>query len=100
MEDIDECTELPGACEGGNCKNTFGSFTCECPKGYVLDDTGLKCEDDDECSDGKDNPCGPGECVNKIGAHNCICPDGYVLSEDGQAKGWNLVIVHFLTKKT
>lgn len=33
--DIDECKN-EGVCKGGNCKNTFGSFTCDCPKGFKL----------------------------------------------------------------
>lgn len=75
MEDIDECTELPGSCVGGNCKNTFGGYTCECPAGYELDASDHKCIDVDECSE-ENNPCGTGECHNKAGSHHCTCTEG------------------------
>jgi len=35
--DVDECSEIDGVCRGGECKNTFGGFTCTCPAGYELD---------------------------------------------------------------
>nr|VZI40060.1 unnamed protein product [Spirometra erinaceieuropaei] len=40
--DINECS-LPGICQGGVCKNTKGSFVCECPYGYYYNTTTLKC---------------------------------------------------------
>lgn len=34
--DKDECREVDGLCEGGECQNTIGSFVCVCPKGHRL----------------------------------------------------------------
>lgn len=42
--DINECQELPGLCQGGKCINTFGSFQCECPRGYALNTDTRVCE--------------------------------------------------------
>lgn len=40
--DIDECINDP--CINGQCINTDGSFRCECPMGYSLDISGVRCE--------------------------------------------------------
>ncbi|XP_049448813.1 fibrillin-1 isoform X2 [Epinephelus fuscoguttatus] len=81
LEDINECQELPGLCQGGQCINTFGSFQCECPRGYTLNTETRVCEDIDEC----DRPgiCGPGQCYNTIGNYTCICPVDYMQVNGG-----------------
>uniref|UniRef100_A0A5K3ES36 Secreted protein n=1 Tax=Mesocestoides corti TaxID=53468 RepID=A0A5K3ES36_MESCO len=40
--DINEC-EIPGVCMGGVCRNTDGSFECECPYGYLYNASTLQC---------------------------------------------------------
>uniref|UniRef100_A0A8C3G947 Fibrillin-1 n=1 Tax=Cyclopterus lumpus TaxID=8103 RepID=A0A8C3G947_CYCLU len=72
-EDIDECLNDP--CINGQCINIDGSFRCECPMGYHLDITRVKCEDTDECAIG--NPCGNGTCTNVIGGFECACDNGF-----------------------
>lgn len=39
--DKDECRE--GACQGGQCYNTRGSFRCHCPVGFDISSDGLSC---------------------------------------------------------
>ncbi|XP_063201848.1 fibrillin-1 isoform X1 [Chroicocephalus ridibundus] len=81
LEDIDECQELPGLCQGGKCINTFGSFQCQCPSGYYLNEETRVCDDVNEC----DTPgiCGPGTCYNTVGNYTCICPPDYMQVNGG-----------------
>ncbi|KAG8240098.1 hypothetical protein J437_LFUL019682 [Ladona fulva] len=53
-QDIDECQENFGVCEGGECVNTEGGVICECPEGYILSQNGMKCIDvrQELCYDG------------------------------------------------
>ncbi|KAJ7384612.1 Fibrillin-1 [Desmophyllum pertusum] len=43
--DIDECTQFSGLCNNGICRNTLGSFACECSAGLTLDATQRNCVD-------------------------------------------------------
>ncbi|KTG03207.1 hypothetical protein cypCar_00036026, partial [Cyprinus carpio] len=78
---INECQELPGLCQGGNCINTFGSFHCECPRGFALNEDTRICEDVNECE--RPGICGPGQCYNTIGNYTCICPPEYMQINGG-----------------
>ncbi|XP_030353475.1 fibrillin-1 [Strigops habroptila] len=74
--DNNECaTEINLCGAKGICQNTPGSFVCECQRGFSLDQTGLSCEDVDEC-DGN-HRCQHG-CQNIIGGYRCSCPQGYL----------------------
>ena len=73
--DIDECLESIGLCGiAGHCQNLPGGYLCECPEGYVLDDTGTQCVDDDECVD--EMMC-EYDCDNMLGSYRCGCPNGF-----------------------
>lgn len=43
LADIDECTQFSGLCNNGICRNTLGSFACECSAGLTLDATQRNC---------------------------------------------------------
>ncbi|KAG8223124.1 hypothetical protein J437_LFUL000545 [Ladona fulva] len=74
-EDLNECNFMTNACINGECINTDGSYRCECATGYVLDSTGKKCVDVNECVTPANN-C-KFACKNLIGTFMCICPEGY-----------------------
>ncbi|XP_050313522.1 fibrillin-2-like [Anthonomus grandis grandis] len=76
-KDINECTEFPGMCRNGRCKNTIGGYHCKCNKGYAYDDNKIQCIDIDECSITTTSICGNGICKNIPGDFYCDCNEGY-----------------------
>lgn len=78
--DIDECQLIPPPCGSDGvrvpaCKNTPGSFDCNCTSGYA----GKPCADVDECL--VYNVCGAGgNCNNKPGSYECTCREGFNMS--------------------
>merc|ERR1712223_1928473 len=62
--DVNECLQRPGPCEH-ECTNSWGSYACSCPQGYVLNSDGKTCRDLDECATGS-HTC-QYECINTLG---------------------------------
>ncbi|MEE6505499.1 hypothetical protein FKM82_005545 [Ascaphus truei] len=76
--DMDEC-HLRSPCQH-ECRNTEGSYLCQCPAGYRLLPNNRNCQDIDECSENRIN-CGPNQmCFNTRGGYQCLdtpCPATY-----------------------
>lgn len=70
---MDECSRTPCG-RSALCRNTEGSFQCQCPEGHYGDPT-VECIDIDECLE---NPCGANTiCTNTVGKFVCACKPDY-----------------------
>ncbi|XP_069503271.1 uromodulin isoform X2 [Ambystoma mexicanum] len=76
--DDNECAySWSNNCTTGYCVNTFGSYTCRCSPGFILD-SGNICRDINECLRSDLNNCHPlATCLNIYGSFVCTCPPGY-----------------------
>ena len=61
------------------CHNTEDSYSCGCPRGYALYNSG-QCKDVNECDETTDCQY---TCQNTEGSFHCTCAEGYELSSDG-----------------
>uniref|UniRef100_A0A672MQD3 Signal peptide, CUB and EGF-like domain-containing protein 2 n=1 Tax=Sinocyclocheilus grahami TaxID=75366 RepID=A0A672MQD3_SINGR len=75
LSDIDECELHNGGCDH-YCRNTIGSFECNCRKGFKLLTDERSCQDIDECF--FERTCDH-TCVNSPGSFQCVCNKGYTL---------------------
>ncbi|XP_030566689.1 fibulin-1 [Drosophila novamexicana] len=88
--DIDECNyNATNSCKTEmhqECKNTVGSYHCDCLPGYSLDVTQNECVDINECSINNHNCLSTQRCDNTIGSYICTrwtsCGTGYTLNAE------------------
>ncbi|KAL4236418.1 hypothetical protein ACF0H5_004803 [Mactra antiquata] len=78
--DNDECATEPCLGFGIECRNTHGSFTCQCRSGYSQNET-LQCSDIDECVEQSPPRCDQ-KCVNMQGSFRCECETGFKYTND------------------
>ncbi|KAJ7393557.1 hypothetical protein OS493_006542 [Desmophyllum pertusum] len=71
--DIDECVDTSNCPTNSVCKNSDGSYECECNDGYRKSDDGSSCVDACTCGEN-------GECLEEGG---CECHSGYTENSDG-----------------
>ena len=68
--DVDECNQQECNGYSASCKNTVGSYECQCPTGYNFDDSSGDCDDINECDyiicEGRYSTC-----VNVEGSYWC-----------------------------
>jgi len=77
-DDVNECIVNNPCDENASCKNTEGSVTCRCNKGFR--GNGYTCEDVNECLRPDVYECAEGaECNNTVGSYVCGCPKGYAM---------------------
>ncbi|XP_059163675.1 fibulin-1-like [Physella acuta] len=80
--DVDECGIKPDVCPVDHkCKNTEGSYTCDCPVGY--EDINGTCININECE--TRNIC-PQTCIDTPGSFICECRDGFLKLPNGTCK--------------
>lgn len=44
VPDVDECTDVPGACGTAQCRNLIGTYECLCDVGYVYNNETKSCD--------------------------------------------------------
>lgn len=76
--DLNECLN-PELCEGGSCRNSVGSYYCDCPDGS--EEQNGHCEARDRCAL---SPCDDSAtCIQNGDSFDCACPPGSVSVENG-----------------
>lgn len=76
--DVDECETVANICpDDKQCRNTNGSYVCECPVGFTDTHNNGSCYDVNECLSAAVHNC-PQDCVNNPGSYACRCKEGYI----------------------
>ena len=70
--DINECSEQNVCSANSECKNTDGSYSCDCLDGFGGD----YCTDIDECNSTASCDVNA-QCLNTEGSYKCGCKEGY-----------------------
>lgn len=70
------------------CKNTIGTYDCECNDGFSGD--GFICNDKDECETGNNNCDTNSECINRIGDFECQCFPGFTSDDITTGKCYDI----------
>ncbi|XP_074644438.1 uncharacterized protein LOC141901228 [Tubulanus polymorphus] len=89
-EDVDECTTDQHSCtkQRQTCRNTMGSYVCQCTRGFVHSSLTQQCEDINECALNQADCVQGQECENTVGSYVCTratnCGTGYTLDQATQ----------------
>jgi hypothetical protein len=74
---INECSNRTlNSCEM-LCFDNNGSYTCQCAAGFSGDGNGIGCNDQNECTLGRDNCATRAICANTNGSFTCACKPGW-----------------------
>ncbi|XP_053387592.1 fibrillin-2-like [Mercenaria mercenaria] len=79
-KDINECDGNVVHCEWNDCRNTAGSWECECNETSLFEkhnETYGLCQDIDECERNETYICNDGNCTDKVGGWECGCSAGF-----------------------
>uniref|UniRef100_A0A3Q3XIQ4 VWFA domain-containing protein n=1 Tax=Mola mola TaxID=94237 RepID=A0A3Q3XIQ4_MOLML len=79
---VDLCVESEHGCEHICESSSPGSFSCDCNKGFKLNDDKKTCSMIDYCSFG--NHSCDHECASVLNGYRCRCNEGYRLLDDGK----------------
>ncbi|XP_043926717.1 mucin-4-like [Protopterus annectens] len=76
---VNECNQSPGPCDAnlGSCRDTNGSFICDCKSGYRIKADGRTCENINECTEGKYYCPLNSTCFDTDGNYSCLCDTGF-----------------------
>ena len=85
-DDVNECSTNNGCSpiEHSTCENIFGSYTCGCSDGFILDleSPDFSCTNENECNNGicSENAV----CIDSDGSFECECNSGWLLFDGSQ----------------
>ncbi|KAH9509835.1 hypothetical protein Btru_045371 [Bulinus truncatus] len=81
--DIDECLFVRNCTNNSECKNTPGSYECQCRQGYNYNNESKLCQLSQECPEPERSLCSH-TCYLADGRPKCGCPEYLVLDDIGK----------------